>query len=254
MTPEQEEQVRRALEGLRQDGPAAMPPEVVARLDRVLGELVGPNAATRGTDSPAGSGTPSGTASGTDELAARRRRRWPNVLVAAAATAVIAFAGAAVATRGFGGSGASTTSAEAGHSPQAAARGTAKDGLAPPGNSALAAGPSPSTPAQVRSLATDAPGAPRLHTATLAEDVQRVADAATADAAGQRQKGADGTSATRPGAAPPAASCAQPVIRPGDERLVVRLDGKPATLVLCVTCIKAITFKNMSIDSRILRH
>ena len=91
MTPEQEEQVRRALRATaRGDEPATMPPEVAARLDDVLAELTASRAEHPVHD---------------DELARRRHRRWPNVLVAAASVVVIALAGGAVATHGFGTAG-----------------------------------------------------------------------------------------------------------------------------------------------------
>ena len=96
MTPEQEEQVRAALAAAGPDEPTPMPPEVVARLQGILDELVEPRVTAQ---AQAQAGDP-GPAAGT--LARRRRRRWPDVLVAAAAVVVIAGAGAAVVTRGFG--------------------------------------------------------------------------------------------------------------------------------------------------------
>ncbi len=104
MTPEQEEQVRRALRAAAQaDDPGRMPPEVANRLDEVLADLAGPKGQPK-----------EHVGAAADELAARRKRRWPNVVVAAAAVAVIVAVGGAVATGGFGtlGGGGDSTSAE----------------------------------------------------------------------------------------------------------------------------------------------
>ncbi|MGA8995228.1 MAG: hypothetical protein WB441_13070, partial [Nocardioidaceae bacterium] len=95
MTPEQEEHVMRALAAIA-DAPSVeqVPPDVAARLDRVLTELAtGPTTGpTTGTDDR-------------DELARRRRSRPPRLLVAAATVAVVAAGSGVVLTRGPGGSG-----------------------------------------------------------------------------------------------------------------------------------------------------
>ena len=125
MTPEQEEQVRRALGAVAraEDGPErqGIPHDVADRLDVVLHELVAGRSA-RGSTLPA--------AVGQDELAARRHRRWPNALVAAAAVAAIAAAGGAVATGGFGlgGHGDSSASRASSASGSASDEVTPKDG------------------------------------------------------------------------------------------------------------------------------
>jgi hypothetical protein len=211
VTPEQEEQVRRALAAAaraddqasgRTAGPggeAGMPPEVAARLDAVLADLVAPRLAA---------GSPDGSRS-TDELAARRRRRRARLLVAAAAVCVIAGAGAAVVTDGFGTNGGSPDSTTAGSSQddstQPAPRG--------PGASTRAEG----GPAEPRSMAGKVRTGPALSSATLREDVQRLVDRRPA-------VGVRGGLAGSP--------CTAPTLRPGERLLAVRLDGRLSSLVL----------------------
>ncbi|QWZ07687.1 hypothetical protein KRR39_20155 [Nocardioides panacis] len=210
MTPEQEEQVRRALAAAGRTETHAesgsVPPDVAARLDHVLAELV----QGRSQSAPAPAGPPAGQP---DELAARRRRKWPNVLVAAAAVAVIAAAGGAVVTRGLGTSGADsgTSSASAG------AGGSAQDRVQPGAGSA----PSASGGAQFA-----APGTVprlRLRTATLDADVRRAAAALRSPA--KNAEGSGGGSAR-------ATACATPAVPRGADVVDVRLDGRRATLVL----------------------
>jgi hypothetical protein len=213
VTPEQEEQVRRALAAAaradRPDGegaPPAMPPEVTSRLDDVLAELVAGRSARTGTG-PAPTGS--------DDLAERRARKWPNVLVAAATVAVIAVAGGAVATRGFGGgSGSSGSSA-------ASAGDSSEDRVAPEAGQGVA-------PSAGATGSRSAPGAPEpsLRSASLAADVQRLVGPGPAGSlrSGGTLKG--------DGARPDGAACELPAAGRGAELVAVRLDGKPATLVL----------------------
>ena len=197
MTPEQEEQVRRALAGLGHEdpaGPPRMPPEVAARLDGVLAELTASRAEP-------------------DELAARRRRRWPHVLVAAA-VAVIAVAGVTVLLRDVtqtnGGAGSATSA-------QAPAAGA--------GRSAGGSSPAASSSTHARSFAEGALAVPELHTATIDRDVRRVVRAPAA-VAPRRPSHAQ---APRP---PEVGGCAVPAARPGDQLVAVRLDGRRAVLLL----------------------
>jgi hypothetical protein len=197
VTPEQEDQVRRALQAAAGGGePATVPPEVASRLDDVLAELTASRAESSGPH---------------DELARRRRRRWPNVLVAAASVVVIALAGGAVVTHGFGtiGSHADSSSAEPAASSQA------------PGSPAASAAPSgttvPKASQRLHGLTAEgaAPaGLPRLRTSALAVDVRRVL----------RQQPATRAPADSLG-------CARPVTGHGDTLLAVRLDGRLATLL-----------------------
>jgi hypothetical protein len=201
VTPEQEEQVRRALGAVAraEDGPETqgLPPDVAERLDDVLHELVTERAGR--SDRP----TVPGPAAGADELAARRHRRWPTVLVAAAAVAVIAAAGGAVATRGFGG-GAESSSA--GSSPDPVASGSV--GIATP--SGAAAG-----------------SVPNLSSRTLARDIRNVA-ARPRSFMAPRDRGRDLATLPRPDHV----RCGRPDTPRGADVVAVYLDGLPGTLVL----------------------
>ncbi len=221
MTPEQEEQVRRALaaaaghEDGRPDQPRdgeGMPQEVVDRLEAVLAELTAPRRAAAAPDE---------ASPPVDELAARRRRR-PNVMAAAAAVSVIALAGAAVATGGFGGLGGtgqsdSTTAGGAARSEGSASKQRA---AAPSGADASA---SPGGTGDRRALAPEAGPVPRLRSASLRADVQRLVDADRALTDTPR----DGAQAPSP-----STSCAAPPTRAADRLLAVRLDGQRAVLLL----------------------
>src|SRR4051794_27158326 len=130
-----------------------MPPDVANRLDAVLADLAGPPKEQVGSGTTSGSGS----SAGSDELASRRNCRWPNLLVAAAAVGVIAVAGGAVATDGFGTLGGGDDV------------GTAKSASGPQDTAA------PST-SGTRGLTGESakPGVPLLHSTTLASDVQRL--------------------------------------------------------------------------------
>ncbi len=200
MTPEQEEQVRRALRAAAQaDEPVQMPPEVANRLDAVLADLAGPPKEQVGAD----------------ELASRRNRRWPNLLVAAAAVAVIAVAGGAVATDGFGtlgGGGEASTS-------------SAKSAASSTPSSTPSPTPSP-TPGSSNGLTGEAakPGVPLLHSTTLTSDVQRLLRA--------RHSFTGGLDKAPESTGKAAVHCARPFTGRGSALFVVRLDGRPATLVV----------------------
>jgi hypothetical protein len=217
VTPEQEGQVRRALAAIAHadDAPAGpagqpaggvndppTPADVVARLDGVLGELVAPRVASTRGDIDG------------DELAARRRRRWPNALVAAAALCVIGLAGGAVVTGGFGMAGGSRSDTEtAGVSASDSETDAAPKAGAPSDGAAL------TSPDRRRSLDEKSLPEPTLHRATLAQDVQRLVDERPAYGAGGRT---------------PASACAAPPVQPGETLLEVRLDGRRSALVLGV--------------------
>lgn len=211
MTPEQEEEVARALaETARHEPVPPLPPEVVGRLDDVLADLVaerspqavhGPAAVDDPVDIPGRSGA------SVDELA-RRRRRWPRLLTAAAAVALVVAAGGTVARNGFGFTSQSDDSS-AGRASTAQSPETARDDAAP--------APSASRP-----------GTPRLRTSALAADVQRLLTddlAAGQDRLGPRRKALTGPPL-------PSGACVIPPVGPGERALAVRLDGLPATLLL----------------------
>lgn len=222
MTPEQEEQVARALaETARHEPVPPIPPEVAARLDDVLADLVADRA--RG-------GTPAGQertaearpGTGVDEVAARRRARRSSWLTAAAAVTLIAAAGAAVATNGFGttsDSDSSTTSAGGSTTVQPPGPDAARDDA----GSQEKAAPESSAP----STSASGAGAPQLRSSTLVADVQRVLreDVTRTEARpAPRRKALTGP--------PTGTPCATPPTGPGERVLAVRLDGEPATLLL----------------------
>lgn len=210
VTPEQEEQVRRALAAAARaedaETPATMPPAVAARLDGVLAELV-QSRSTAQAASPA-------RGRGPDDLAAHRARRRLNVLVAAAALAVIAAAGGAVVTGGLGGAGGSSDGGAA--SSDSRASGLADDQVSQP-EAAAPTAPSGRSAVPVR-------GVPRLRTSTLAADVRRVVrSGAVADQSQDARKLA---------VRPDGSACDRPTVPRGADVVAVRLDGEPATLVI----------------------
>lgn len=212
MTPEQEEQVRLALAAAaraERGHTPPMPPEVVDRLDRVLAELVAGRAAR---SAPAAIDTDGPVVP--DELAARRKRNWPHVLVAAAAVAVIAAAGGAVVTRGFGG-GEGQTSTEAASEPQLRDSTLRADiqRLATGGTAESPATPVPSANASERQRPDGSPsGGTSSNTPGF---------------------GASQPSPTLgPATGHAAPGCQDPIPPPGARVIPVRLDGKQATLVL----------------------
>jgi hypothetical protein len=211
VTPEQEEQVRRALAAAARPADAPdppMPPEVVARLESVLDELVSPTAATE--TSGRATGAPGEARPARDELAARRRRRWPNVLVAAAAVCAIAFGALTVTTGGPDLSGGSSEESTSGGGDSSADRGTASapEELAPSTGAA---------PGEPRSMAPEGPPGPPLRSSTLTEDVQSLVDGGPESLARVRQVHS---------------GCAAPSVRRGEQLLGVRLDGRRASLLL----------------------
>ena len=208
MTPEQEEQVRRALGAVAraQDGPErqGIPHDVADRLDVVLHELVAGRSA-RGSTLPA--------AVEQDELAARRHRRWPNALVAAAAVAAIAAAGGAVATGGFGLGGQSDSSA-----------GSASDaGVAPKDGERGLTGPSSGSGG-----GKTARGIPSLSSETLRRDVERVVANGPKTYLSPRS---DGRRMIAPRRAD-GIRCPRPTVPGGADVVDVLLDRVAATLVL----------------------
>ncbi len=187
MTPEQEDQVRRVLAAVHR--PMPIPADVAARLEAVLDDLTAPRVAGEPPVQRIHRGHP----------ARLGRLGWgrPNLLVAAAAAGVIALAGAAVATRGFGRTEQATSSSSAAGSPAGG-----------PGRSRALA------PGGLRGQALAA-----VHTATLARDVQRLVDRRGAHPSGDQQV---------------PRGCVAPTLGRGEELLAVLLDGRPGSLVLGV--------------------
>lgn len=182
----------------RAEPPAGAPGDAPAE------ELVGP--------------VPSDEVIGVTELASRRRRRWPRLLVAAAAVSVI---GLGVGTMLEGGPEFSAQG-------ERATAGASSDGLAADrsGSSAdeeardSADKAAPEVQRNDGSMAlADGSRPPRLRTSSLTADVQDVEDSLTPVPVSGLPNDLSRT-------------CLQPRTRPGDEWLPVRLDGQEAVLVL----------------------
>jgi hypothetical protein len=226
MTPEQEEQVRRALASLPDE---TMPDDVAARLDARLEQLHAERAGEgrpeeKRSDEPTAITGPSGDP-------ARRNRRWPAVLVAAALIAVVGIGlGNVLDDQVTGTAGDAPQYAESGgESAEKAPRALeGRDGELPPAKESYA-GATSSVPK--RMALTDE--RVELHSDTLAEDVAEVVTVRLPRAA------ADDVRAEDTGKAGPSARlsrlfapCRLPLTSPGDRLVAARLDGAPATLVL----------------------
>lgn len=237
MTPEQEEQVRRALaavgdadagaarppQGSRAarpspDGAESLPTEVAARLDGVLADLV----AERTDDTP-----PAEDGDRADELARRRRSRrgrWQKAGLAAAAACVAGLVGTAVVTGGLGQGGSTSTTASSDSGGASAGEGLAGQPEAAPAPPSPSSGPRAAPRETPRAASGDtsarrvsAGPVVRLRTPGLTAGVRRLVNSGT----------------LRPVApGEPGPSCDVPVLRSGERVLVVLLDGRPASLVL----------------------
>lgn len=195
MTHEDEDEVRRLLAAAG-GPPPVTPPEVADRLDEVLADLV----ADRSVEADEVAAV---------ELAERRSRRWPKVLVAAATVSVL---GLAIGNL-LGDDGVTTSENAASGGDSAAEMGPETADQAGPGGRSLRS-PDGVTGTPGRRLVL------RLHTESLTADVQRVADFSLDTAA---------MAEIRPGDAP---ACEIPVAKRGDDVLLVRLDGERSVLVL----------------------
>jgi hypothetical protein len=193
LSPEDAEAVRRLL--VAAGGPDAVPEDVAARLDEVLAGLQAEREGT--TDAPVA------------ELAARRRRRWPTVLVAAAAVGVVGV-GIGNVMENTGGAGDAPTSDQV---------------------SAPEAGGAESAPEQgARALTKDqaddqAVPLPRIRARSATLDAQRILDLGLRAAAGQL---------TDPEAAERSAlptGCDLPSPARGEKLVAVRFDGERASLL-----------------------
>lgn len=226
MTPEQEEQVRRALGSLPSEGP--VPPEVARRLDARLADLV----AERDAGSAGAAVSPEDAGAERDDLAARRRRRrWRTGLVAAASVAVLGVGlGTVVDDLSLGGGDSESTTA-----------GAADHGSAAPETaSGDVAGGRVGGETEARRRLTDgtqylAREPQDLSSATLDSDVARVAGLGPVLTAGPEASAEGGR--VPGGESPPRGlvaitACDLPPIRAGDQVVPVRLDGERATLVL----------------------
>ena len=232
---EQAEQHRVARLLAAAGGEETVPPDVATRLDDVLADLIAgrPTGHAAAGETVPDDTTPAETVPGAavpadevpDELAARRRRRrWPQLLVAAATVSVLGLgAGALLDSMGAGGSDSAgeATAGAAAEDPEAAADG----GGAPEEGPAAAQRQQPPAE-QTEELAGDTAdtdgralatiGVPRIRSGSLAVDLQRAADLS--------RPADDGRDLAR--------ACVQPDLAPGDEWLRARLDGAAAVLVL----------------------
>lgn len=253
MTPDpldsQEEAVRRLLAAAG-GHPDPLPADVADRLDRTLAGLVTERAgqdvaaadsetAAPGTpaEMPAevpaevSAGVPAGVSAGVsdggtsvpaDELAARRTRRWPRLLVAAAAVGVVGIGIGTVlgqqadqeSSRPADSAGRAVAPESAPGGPETDAEGGADEGDA----RTLEEGGSPGATGE-----TPGASAPALRTVSLTADVERLLRLglpvdARANAPEQLVVGSR--------------TCRVPATSPGDELLGVRLDGRPAVLVV----------------------
>ena len=216
---DEQEQVRRLLAAAAGPDPEReqMPEDVAGRLDDVLAGLVSERADAPVTVTEEGGAeepVPEDEVTGVTELASRRRRRWPQLLLAAAAVSVIAL-GVGIDDL-TGGQGDSSTSAEA---PSVVSKDDAGGGAeaAPERLDAR----SPEDAGADRDLVTPLPEAasdlPRLRTGSLRADVQRVADFSLKAALAEGLRRSE---------------CVRPDTEAGDEWIPVRLDGESALLVL----------------------
>ena len=244
-----QDDVRRLL-AAASSGPevSEMPDHVAQRLDDVLAGLVSERTASEGTASertasertasertasadggrsdgtPAAGPVPPDEVVGVTQLASRRRRRWPRLLVAAAAVSVIGLGVGTVLDEG-------QLSVQSDRATSGAAQGGAVQGGAAEGGSGASADKpgSPLDSAEKTAPETQREGGdslaladgsrpPRLRTGSLTQDVQRVADSSVPVPASGLRGGWR--------------SCEQPRTASGDEWIPVRLDGEPAVLVL----------------------
>lgn len=222
-----DEAVRRLLAAVGGERPA-LPGDVAARLDDVLADLAAdPGAAPRGN-------------AVVTSLSDRRRRRWPQVLVAAAAVGVLGVAVGTLADQdqGAGGSAASSgasnddTRVEAGgqaatvkpkSSPEAVGEVTPLEVAPPAAVPGSSGGGDQSAPSAARRL-------PSLESESLRGDARRIAVATDGRATPPEPKHArpDG----RHGATALTVRCEAPPTSRGDDPFAVRFEGRRAVLVL----------------------
>lgn len=225
-----QEQVSRLLAAAAGPSAPSMPEDVASRLDDVLAGLVqerrtdpadevpddrddpvGPDEA----NSPDDPDSPDQT-SGVTALASRRSPRGPRLLLAAAAVSVLVLgAGVGIGELAGSGGGAGSSGAAGGASQSQAAPGA--DSRAQEHGPPSSAGETtaPLTGGQAAALGRP----PRVRSGSLRADLQRIEDARLAVPAGavprQWRK-----------------ACVRPATAAGDAWLRVRLDGRPAVLVL----------------------
>lgn len=205
-----QDRIRRLLAAAGADR-TPMPEEVAQRLDAVLADLVAARETSAAEEAPVTSRS----------LSERRTRRWPRVLVAAAAVAVVGLGVSNVVER-TGGSGAMGQADDAGAGGGSAARKVQPE-RAPSASDEAPEG----VPGGPDRLSADpARDLPRLRTRSLTAEAQRIADSTTV------RGGLSSLGRRHPatcGGLPPAVATK---VRVGRILAVaVRLDGQPATMV-----------------------
>lgn len=193
LTPAEEQAVRRLLAGAAAD-PPTLPADVAGRLDEVLAGLQGER------DRP--------PVTPVTDLSERRARRWPTVLVAAAAVAVVGVGLGNVLQNTSGGSDNAASSADA----PAAEAGGAQDSIPQPRNGAV-----------LGELSTSA--LPRVRNGSLAVDAQRIYDQSL------RYKAVRGTKPEAAAGPDADAACDEPVVGRGERLVAVRLGGERASIL-----------------------
>jgi hypothetical protein len=207
-----------------------IPDRVAARLDAVLAQLVSdPSADPSAGDSarsavgPAKGTEPPGTVTPLDS---RRRRRWPQLLVAAAAVSVLGLGAGNLLGDLSGGQAEQALSADE------AGGGAEREGgpaATAPDNALVEEDGGPSRPQDLRGAtapgqprsggsATDTSG-PKVRSGSLTLDLQRIEDFALAYPVDTRSRAWS-------------RACVHPRTGPRDQWLPIRLDGTPAVLVL----------------------
>ena len=209
LSPDEQEEVRRLLADA--GGPVPTPPDVVARLDATLSRLVAERGAP-GTEQA----TEQATGHATLTPLAVRRRRWPKVLLAAAAVVVGGYGvGAAVSGSMAGGESDSGGSGAGSADSATAGGGASSDEGAVPRASGK--------PVRISSADFDSGVARALGVRGAAD----LPSAPQKDAAKSRN-GADELHALRG----EFRRCVPPAAPKHDRVFPVRYDGKPATLVV----------------------
>ena len=208
LTPEEEAEVSRLL--AEAGGPVAVPDHVVARLDATLADLV---QAER--DTAVAPVVPLAT-----------RRRWPRVLLAAAAVVVGGYAvGTAVTGGSFSGDSASSGAADSAAGGASEERATDQDALPAPDGAGAgedADGGAASEPEERELSATRMTAAAfSLRPDRLEEDVQRILDRSSS------RRGLLSSADT----ASTSVRCGPPSLERGDSWAPVRYDGTRAVLV-----------------------
>lgn len=213
----EQEQVSRLLAAAG-GPPPELPHDVSERLDDVLAGLV----KDRETDRETGL-APADEVAGVTELAPRRRR-WPQLLVAAAAVSVLGIGlGNIVQPAQQEAMTADSAGSAAEEEPRVAQREDAVEGSAPLGSAPLKSQSERSAEDQdgraLTGSVSELASRPRLQSESLTVDVQRIEDFGLAvPVADTQRQWAD--------------ACVRPETQAGAEWLPVRLDGEPAVLVL----------------------